>query len=97
MGGMAQTATSYVGTRVQWIGPPQTGQVAPAYWAAVDAGEQRPPTPQERRELATGEEGTVTKVLGETTAGGHYVIRFDSGYELETVLPAPTLVRFARS
>jgi hypothetical protein len=57
-------ATGYAGERVRWLGPPQhTGFITPSYWAAVDAGEQRLPTVEERPALATGEHGTVTELL----------------------------------
>ena len=94
MSGMTHAAASYVGSRVQWIAGPQTGYVMPDYWKAVASGERRLPTAAERRELRTGEDGTVTELVSVTAAGHTYAIRFSGGYELETILPAPALVRF---
>lgn len=77
-----------VGTRVRWCGPSQSGFVARSYWAAVAAGVQRPPTPAERLELHPGDEGVVTALVGVTAAGQQCALRFDSGYEVDVVLPS---------
>lgn len=80
----------FTGRRVAWRGPAQTG-VAAAYWAASDAGD-RLPQPEETTRLVTGEHGTVGELTGVSEVGHWYVVRFDGGHELETVLPAPDLV-----
>lgn len=53
---MAHSAISRVGSRVEWIGPPQSGYVVPGYRRSEDSG-KRLPTADEMRELRTGEEG----------------------------------------
>lgn len=87
---------TYTGRRVQWIGEPPTGyHVAATYWTEItDTGIERRPRPDEQHRLHTGELGTVGELIRATATGHWYVLRFDGGYELETVLPADTLVRF---
>ncbi|HEX4814554.1 MAG TPA: hypothetical protein VFV66_17580 [Nonomuraea sp.] len=89
-GGAAAAPTGFTGRRVAWRGPAQTG-VSAAYWASADAGD-RLPRPDERTRVAAGDHGTVGELTRVTELGHWYVIRFDTGHELETVLPGPDLI-----
>lgn len=82
----ATPPAGYTGRRVAWRGPAQAG-VSAAYWASADAGE-RLPRPEEQTRVAAGDHGTVGELARVTEVGHWYVIQFDSGHELETVLPA---------
>lgn len=81
-------ASSYTGRRVVWRGPVQADHLAVSYRRAVDAGARRPPTADERRQLAPGDLGTVGELVDVDDVAGHfYVVAFDHGVELEIALP----------
>lgn len=83
-----------LGRRVRWCGPPQHGFLASTYRTALAGGDRRPPTAAEQPALRAGDEGVITELVATTAAGAQYALRFDSGYELEVVLPS-TLVDVA--
>lgn len=86
----ATPAAGYTGRRVAWRGPAQDG-VAAAYWASADAG-ARLPRPDERTRVVAGDQGVVGELVRVTAVGHWYAVLFDTGHELETVLPAPELI-----
>lgn len=79
---------TFVGRRVRWAGPPQHGFISPAYRRALAAGDTRLPTAAERLELQPGDEGVITELVATAAGGGQYALQFDSGYEVEVVLPS---------
>lgn len=89
-GGAATPPAGYTGRSVVWLGPTQPG-ISTGYWASADAGE-RLPQPDEKTQVGAGDHGIVGELVRVSEVGHWYVIRFDSGHELETVLPAPGLV-----
>jgi hypothetical protein len=84
---MGHTSSSFTGQRVRWCGPTLTDEVSVDYRRAVDAGERRPPTRDERRHLAPGDLGTVGPLVDVGAAGAFHVVRFDNGVEQEIALP----------
>lgn len=82
-----EPARPLVGRRVRWCGPAQQGYLTPAYRAALAAGHDRPPQPDEQLVLRPCEVGTITDLIATTRVGDQVSIRFDSGYELDTIVP----------
>ncbi|MGQ0840108.1 hypothetical protein [Actinokineospora sp.] len=77
------------GRRVRWCGSTQPRLTTTAYQARVRAGSTRPPGADDLPDLCAGDEGVVGELIAVAPGGVHlYLIRWDSGTEIETNLPS---------